>query len=126
MVKNTTANKDVLQVLRTVALSYPQAELGVACQGTALESSIVKARNKTFLFMSGAGPSCTVRLKLCTSQTEAMQLAANEPGRYKLGAHGWTTISFSESTPPPIELMKRWIDESYRAIADKKLSAMLS
>jgi len=24
------------------------------------------------------------------------------------------------------ELMKRWIDESYRAIADKKLLAMLS
>lgn len=126
MAKNTTANKDVLQVLRMVALSYPQAELGVACQGTALESSTVKARDKAFLFMSGIGPSYTVRLKLCQSQTEAMQLAANEPGRYKLGTHGWTTISFSDSAPPPIELMKRWIDESYRAIADKKLLAMLS
>lgn len=126
MAKNTTANKNVLQVLRMVALSYPQAELGVACQGTALESSTVKARDKAFLFMSGAGPSYTVRLKLCQSQTEAMQLAANEPGRYKLGPHGWTTISFSDSAPPPIERMKRWIDESYRAIADKKLLAMLS
>ena len=69
--------------------------------------------------------SYTVRLKLCQSQSEAMQLAANEPGRYKVGTHGWTTISFSDSEPPPIDLMKRWIDESYRAIADKKLLAML-
>ncbi len=126
MAKNTTATKDVLQVLRRVALGYPQAELGVACPGTALESSTVKARDKAFLFMSGVGPSYTVRLKLCQSQSEAMQLAATEPGRYKVGAHGWTTISFSDSEPPPIELMKRWIDESYRAIADKKLLAMLS
>ena len=125
MAKNTTANKDVLQLLRMVALGYPQTELGVACQGTALESSTVKARDKAFLFMSGAGPSYTVRLKLCQSQSEAMQLAANEPGRYKVGTHGWTTISFSDSEPPPIDLMKRWIDESYRAIADKKLLAML-
>jgi predicted DNA-binding protein (MmcQ/YjbR family) len=126
MAKNTTANKDVLRVLRMVALGYPQTELGVACQGTALESSTVKARDKAFLFMSGIGPSYTVRLKLCQSQSEAMQLAANEPGRYKVGTHGWTTISFSDSEPPPIELMKRWIDESYRLIADKKLLAMLS
>ena len=126
MAKNTTASKDVLQVLRMVALGYPQTELGVACQGTALESSTVKARDKAFLFMSGVGPSYTVRLKLCQSQGEAMQLAANEPGRYKVGAHGWTTISFSDSEPPPIELLKRWIDESYRVIADKKVLAMLS
>lgn len=126
MAKDTTATKDVLQVMRRVALSYPQAELGVACQGTALESSTVKARDKAFLFISGVGPSYTVRLKLCQSQSEAMQLAANEPGRYKLGAHGWTTISFSDSEPPPIERIKRWIDESYRAIADKKLLALLA
>lgn len=126
MAKSATSNKDVLQVMCRVALSYPQAELGVACQGTALESSTVKARDKAFLFITGVGPSYIVRLKLCQSQTEAMQLAVNEPGCYKLGAHGWITISFSDSAPPPIELMKRWIDESYRAIADKRLLAMLA
>ena len=117
---------NVLQILRTVALGYPQTELGVACQGTALESSTIKARDKAFLFISGVGPSYKLRLKLGQSQSEAMQLAATEPGRYKVGAHGWTTISFSEGEPPSIERMKRWIDESYRVIADKKLLELLS
>lgn len=120
MVKEATARKDALEGLRTIALRYPLAELGIACQGTALESSTVKVRDKAFLFMSGAGPAYTVRLKLGQSQAEATQLAAREPGRYKLGAHGWTTISFSDSAPPSLELMQRWIDESYRTVVDKK------
>ena len=126
MAKQTKPDPDVTQTLRALALRYPEAQQGIACQGTALQSISFKARDKAFLFISGAGPAYTIRLKLGQSQAEATQLAAQEPGRYQLGAHGWATVKFTADKPPPVDLMARWIAESYRLLADKKLVALLA
>jgi len=40
---------------------------------------------------------------------------------YGLGRAGWVTATFETGEPVPVELMIAWIDESYRAIAPKKL-----
>ena len=34
---------------------------------------------------------------------------------------GWVTAQFPEGKVPPIDVLKAWIDESYRAQAPKKL-----
>jgi hypothetical protein len=108
-------------MLRTLALAYPEVGEGVACEGTALEKSTFKARNKAFLFLGTAD----MMVKLGDSLAEAVGLASEEPDRYKVGAHGWVTVSFDDRELPPIDLLERWIDESYRLIAARQLVAML-
>lgn len=111
-----------MEALRKIALRFPEVEEGIACKGTALECTTFKARKKAFLFISVAN----ARVKLQESLAEAAKLAAKEPGRYKVGAHGWAEVKFTNDEPPPLELLERWIDESYRLLAPKQLVAMLS
>jgi hypothetical protein len=48
------------------------------------------------------------------------------PTGYGLGKSGWVSAEFSDGQTPPKELLKEWIDESYRAQAPKKLVATLA
>ncbi len=43
------------------------------------------------------------------------------PTNYGLGKSGWVTASFELDDRPPIDLLREWIEESYRAVAPKKL-----
>ncbi len=121
MTRQKNADSRLAQALRKIALQYPETEEGIACKGTALECSAFKARNKTFLFMSTA----EVRVKLGDSLTEAAKLASKEPGRYEVGSLGWVKVSFSPHESPPLDLLQRWIDESYRLLVPKQLVALL-
>src|SRR5688572_15785556 len=84
------ASTDVSRALRSAALRFPEAEEGIACEGTALEKRTIKARNKAFLFLGATD----AMLKLHDSVAEATKLASKQPDRYKVGAHGWVTVSF--------------------------------
>jgi hypothetical protein len=64
-------------------------------------------------------------LKLSDYLAEAAKLAANEPGLYKTGAKGWVTVKFDADRSPPLDVLARWIDESYRLLAPKQLVALL-
>jgi predicted DNA-binding protein (MmcQ/YjbR family) len=99
-----------IRKLRDIALSYPGVEEGVACEGTALEKRTIKARKKAFVFLGVAD----VMLKLGPLVDEAMALATAEPGRCKVGAHGWVTVQLDESSES--EQLARWLDESYRLV----------
>lgn len=104
--------------LRKIALRLAGVEEGVACKGTALESATFSTRKKSFLFLSEKH----ARLKLGASQAEAKELAAREPGQYRVGANGWVTISLTSGVPP-LKRMERWIAEShgeYAATAKKR------
>jgi len=113
--KKPSADESVMTLL-SVALGHPGAEEGIACQGTALESSAFKARKKTFLFMGRSD----ARLKLAASQVEAQKLAKSDPDHYRVGALGWVTVKYSEDAPLPVDLLTRWIDESYRTVLGAK------
>ena len=110
-----------MKALRTLALQYPECEEGIACKGTAIECTTFKARSKAFLFMARAD----VRIKLRESLPEAAKLAVKEPGRYTVGASGWIKVTFSDDEPLPLDVLTRWIDESYRLLAPKQLVARL-
>jgi predicted DNA-binding protein (MmcQ/YjbR family) len=107
--------------LREAALKFPGTEEGVACEGTALEKRTVKVRGKAFLFL---GPK-DLMLKLVTSLDEVNAMAANEPARYKVGAHGWVTITHDDVATLPHAVIVNWIQESYRLAAPKKLAEMI-
>jgi YjbR len=102
--------KQAVQALRKAALAHDGVEEGVACAGTALECATFKARKKAFLFVN----ENNARLRLTKSRAEAARLAKSEPKRFVVGPQGWAKIFLNE--PPALELMLRWLDESYRAV----------
>jgi hypothetical protein len=104
-----------MQTLRRFALQFPETEEGVACEGTALESRTVKRKNKAFLFLRAT----EIRLKLAASAKEASARAAQDPARYKVGAHGWVLVTL-DGASDPVDLLERWIEESYSLLGDGK------
>src|SRR6266852_923892 len=78
MARTKSADGVIVQTLRTIALRHPDTEEGIACNGTAVESSAFKVRKRTFLFAR----KVDLRLKLLESIPEANQLAAKEPDIY--------------------------------------------
>ena len=89
---------------------------------------VVKVNKKVFVFMCKKvtrerGLSITVKLPV--SRAEALELPFTEPTGYSLGKSGWVTATFMPGQPAPIELILDWVEESYRAIAPRKLLAEL-
>ena len=60
-------------------------------------------------------------LKLVDSNFEALLLPFTEPTHYGMGKHGWVTSKFAAKASPPIKILRAWIEESYRAVALKRL-----
>lgn len=104
-----------LSALRAAALALPGVEEGVACAGTALESSTFKARGKSFLFLRAK----ELRLKLEASLAEAVKLAKTSGGACQAGAGGWVKVTFGDGAPP-VARLERWLGESYRLMAGAK------
>jgi predicted DNA-binding protein (MmcQ/YjbR family) len=103
--------------LRTHALSYPDAR-----EDFPWGERVVKVRGKVFLFL-GKGESLSLSVKLPGSASVALSLPFAAPTAYGLGKSGWITARFEKGVKPPIEMLKQWIDESYRAVAPKRLAA---
>jgi predicted DNA-binding protein (MmcQ/YjbR family) len=104
--------RDQGNALQKFASQFPGVEETIACQGTAVESSAFKVGKKTFLFLRAVD----ARLKLDESLAEAAKLAKKEPGRYSAGTMGWIKVELSPE-PPPLDLLKRWIGESFRLMS---------
>ncbi len=88
--------------------------------------SVVKVGRKIFVFFGDDGTPDRARsftVKLPQSQDEAAAMPwTSDPG-YGLGRGGWLTIDPPEDLP--IEMLRAWIVESYRAVAPKKLARLL-
>ena len=120
MTRPAHPGSEPVQVLRKAAMGYPEAQEGIVCSKAAF-----KARNKAFLFLGTDDISYNILLKLRESLPEATELATAEPKRYGVGVHGWVSATFRRDESPPPGLLERWIDESYRLLAPRKLVALL-
>ena len=107
--------------LLAFALSLPEA-----WEDHPWGESVAKVGKKVFVFFGDDGAaervrSFTVKLPQSADEAGAMPWTA-DPG-YGLGRGGWLTV-----TPPedaPMDLLRAWIVESYRAVAPKRLAALL-
>lgn len=106
--------------LRRYALSFPET-----IEDFPWGHSAMKVRGKAFVFLSLHDDEVSMSVKLPKSRDIAVELPFTEPTRYGLGKHGWVTAHLRLKDKPPLDLLKAWIDESYRAIAPKKLVATL-
>ena len=106
--------------VRAHGLAFPEAEEDFPWGHTAL-----KVRGKTFAWLGDEdGFSMTVKLPVSRDFAEVFEFAS--PAGYGLGRSGWISCRFAPGEEPDLDLMKRWLVESYRAVAPKKLGALLS
>ena len=69
------------------------------------------------------GDELGLSVKLPESGPMALLLPFAKPTGYGLGKSGWVSARFVASDDPPLGMLREWIDESYRAVAPKKLAA---
>jgi predicted DNA-binding protein (MmcQ/YjbR family) len=106
--------------LRAAALAYPETHEDFPWGHRAL-----KVRGKAFAFMSKDEPGLSLSVKLPASAEGALQLPFCEPTHYGLGRSGWVTATFAPGEEPPMDVLRSFIDESYRAVAPKRVVATL-
>jgi predicted DNA-binding protein (MmcQ/YjbR family) len=106
--------------LREFALAYPEAS-----EEFPWDHYAFKVRKKTFVFLSSGDEGLSLSVKLPLSSVAALSLPFAEPTGYGLGKSGWVTARFPDPEKAPVELLSQWIDESYRALAPRKLVARL-
>jgi predicted DNA-binding protein (MmcQ/YjbR family) len=87
--------------------------------------SAFKVGAKAFLFMASEKGDLSLSMKLPHSGLMALSLPFAEPTGYGLGKSGWVTARFLAKDAPPVAVLERWVEESYRAIAPKKIVARL-
>jgi predicted DNA-binding protein (MmcQ/YjbR family) len=120
MAKKTLKSIEV--ALRDYAMTFPEATEDFPWGHTA-----IKVRKKAFVFLGGEANTdeLSLSLKLPSSRDMAVDLPFAEPTGYGLGKSGWVTARFTKVAGVPVDLLKEWIGESYRAIAPKKLSSQM-
>ncbi|MGH2455678.1 MAG: MmcQ/YjbR family DNA-binding protein [Candidatus Limnocylindria bacterium] len=105
--------------LRTFTFGLPEA-----WEDHPWGESVAKVGKKVFVFFGMEQPESTgVRLgvKLPESHEEALALPFAEPMGYGLDRGHWVWISAPADAPA--EMLTAWIEESYRAVAPRKLVA---
>ena len=109
---------DVLRELRAFGLAYPGTHTKSPWPGH-LDLAV---KDKTFAYLSLEGEPLHVSCKLPRSSELALMLPFVKPAGYGLGKSGWVAADFS-GHPPDVDMLKAWLDESYRAQAPKTLVA---
>jgi len=106
--------------LRKFALGYPEATEDMPWGHHA-----IKVKGKSFLFLAANAESFSLSAKLPSSAGVAIKLPFASPTEYGLGRSGWVTARFPRGGRVPLDVLRLWIDESYRAVAPKRLVAQL-
>lgn len=116
--RRVPTGRRVADHLLATALAFPDA-----WEDHPWGETVAKVGKKVFMFCGGAEPEDPrITLKLADSLDQALDLGA-DPAGYGLGRAGWVTVDCSR-VPGPI--LEDWVEESYRLVAPKRLSALLS
>ncbi len=84
--------------------------------------TVAKVGKKVFLF-SGVGEDGRFgfSVKLPDSGDAALATEGASPTGYGLGQSGWVSIKTPAKGKAPLDLYLAWVEESFRAVAPKKL-----
>ena len=104
------------------ALAFPDA-----WEDHPWEEVVAKVGKKVFVFFGIPDPARCVAMhvKLPESASAVLMEDFAEPTGYGLGKAGWVSLVFATPGEVPVELLEDLIDESYRAVAPKRLIAQL-
>jgi predicted DNA-binding protein (MmcQ/YjbR family) len=105
-------------LVRAFALSLPGAT-----EDFPWGECVAKVNRKVFVFL---GPDASKRMtvKLDESHGHALSIEGAEKTGYGLGRSGWVTLPL-RADGVTLELLRDWVEESYRIVAPKRLVAEL-
>jgi len=111
------------KLLRAAALAYPESHEDFPWGHCA-----IKVKNKIFVsfYLDEAKSQLSLSTKLPQSSEVALLLPFATPTGYGLARSGWVTAAFGPQDDVPIDMLRGWIDESYRAVAPTKLAKQLT
>ncbi|MEY2518695.1 MAG: hypothetical protein QOF24_454 [Verrucomicrobiota bacterium] len=112
-------NVSIGKALRAHALSYPETT-----EEFPWGESAFKVKGKTFVFMRATPSELSFSVKLPQSRDRTLKLPGSEPTHYGLGAKGWVTLRPTAKTS--MKLLYALIEESYRAVAPKRVLETLA
>jgi predicted DNA-binding protein (MmcQ/YjbR family) len=113
--------RETRRKLLRFALSLPEA-----WEDHPWGEAVAKVGAKVFVFFgTGEHPDHVgMSVKLDESLEQALMVPGAQPTGYGLGRAGWANIPFGEDTPP-VDVLRDWVEESYRRVAPKRLVADL-
>ena len=114
--KRSTPVAAAAEILREHALAFPATSEHFPWGELA-----VKVQGKTFLFMRAEKDTLSFSVKLPQSREFAIDLPFAAPTGYGLGRSGWITATFEKTVGFPVDVIKDWVTESYRAVAPKRV-----
>src|SRR5262245_15140567 len=122
MAPKKSPHQKVHDELRAFALSLPGAK-----EEFPWGDRVAKVNGKIFFFVgiNGDTGGLGLAVKLPESCEGALELPWTKPTGYGLGRAGWVSAKIPVGEKPPVEMLRAWIEESYRAIAPKKLIRQL-
>ena len=104
--------------LRAFGLTFP----GAHSKAPWPEHDDLAVNDKTFAYLPAKGAErFSLSVKLPYTGEVALDLPFATPTAYGLGRSGWVSFNPDGDAIPPIEQLKEWIEESYRAQASKRL-----
>jgi predicted DNA-binding protein (MmcQ/YjbR family) len=109
--------------LRKYALAFPETHEDFPWGHCA-----IKVKGKVFLIFSHGREGEVVlnlTVKLPESGRWALTLPYTEPTGYGLGKSGWVSASFAAKDEVPLDILEQWVDESFRAVAPKRVLAKM-
>ncbi|HSF16999.1 MAG TPA: MmcQ/YjbR family DNA-binding protein [Vicinamibacteria bacterium] len=121
MQKRASSQRRAELALRRYALGFPGAY-----EDFPWGERVVKVGKKVFVFMGHPDGCLSLSVKIPRSQMVALMLPFAEPTGYGLGKSGWVTARFEANDNAPEDLLREWIEESYRSVAPKKLVGSLT
>ena len=113
--------EECFEALRAHGLSLPEA-----VEEHPWGHSALKVKGKSFVFLNLDPDRLSMSTKLPVSRDFALIFDWAEPTGYGLGRSGWVSARFGPNDEPDMELLQRWIVESYKAVAPKKLAATVA
>jgi predicted DNA-binding protein (MmcQ/YjbR family) len=111
--------------LKKCALAYPETFEDFPWGHVA-----IKVKGKVFLILSHGWEDrgevvLNLTVKLPESGRWALTQPYAEPTGYGLGKSGWVSASFGPKDEIPLDVLEQWVDESFRAVAPKRVLAQL-
>jgi predicted DNA-binding protein (MmcQ/YjbR family) len=114
------SHRSAERTLVRYALTFPEA-----AEDWPWEERVIKVRGKIFVFLGMVEDTLRVGVKLPVSAEMAVTLPYVKPSGYGLARTGWVTARHTARQKPDVDLLKGWIEQSYRAVAPKRLAATL-
>jgi predicted DNA-binding protein (MmcQ/YjbR family) len=108
------------KALRERGLAWPETHEDFPWDHRAL-----KVKGKVFAFLACEDGAFSMSVKLPQSGVAALDRPFAQPTGYGLGKSGWVSVQFDAGERPPLDLLLAWLEESYRAVAPKRVLKQL-